>query len=146
MENQTNTNGQNIILSESMIYNLRKAAPWMKFLAILSYIASGVLIIGAIIVIQQSSGMSYYYNSSGITFAAIIYIVMAIIMIVIATYLFKSADGYSKYSLTKDSSALENAFLMQKKYWQTVGVFTIVMLSLTVIALLIGIGVAASRW
>ena len=132
MENQINTNEKPTMLSEQMIYNLRKTVPWMRFFAIFSFIGAGVLIIFAIITLGQTSSFRYryYYDSSPIIIAALVYIVTGIVMIVAGFYLLKSADGYSRYSIMKDSNSLETAFLIQKKYWQTVGVFSIVMLTL----------------
>jgi hypothetical protein len=140
MENQIHTNEQTM-LSETMLYNLRKTAPWMKFFSIISFIGAGILIIISIIILQRAVSMSgvYYgsrYDSMSIAVAAIIYIAISIVMIVMGSYLYKSANGYSQYSITKSSDMLENAFLMQKKYWRTIGIFTIVWLSLMLIALL----------
>ena len=133
MENQI-INNEEKTLSESMIQNIKATAPWMKFLAIMSFIAAGLIIILAIFTLSKSSG--YYYGSSALTFTAIMYIGVAIIAFVIGGYLYKSADNYSNFCNSRNVSSLETALLMQKKYWKAVGIVTIVYLSLLVIVLL----------
>ena len=136
MENQI-INNEEKTLSESMIQNIKATAPWMKFLAIMSFIAAGLIIILAIFTLSKSFG--YYYGSSAFAIAALVYIAVAIIMFVIGGYLYKSADSYSNFCNSRNVNSLETALLMQKKYWKAVGIVTIVYLSLLVIILLFAV-------
>jgi hypothetical protein len=145
MENQITTDTEKI-LSESMIQNIRTSAPWMKFFAIVAFISAGLLVIFGIYSFAQISNYGYRVNTTPLLITAFIYIIIAIIMCVLGSYLLKSADGYSSYARSKDPASLEKALLMQKKYWQTAGIVTIVYLSLLVIALLIYISASSSHY
>ncbi|MDR3226280.1 MAG: DUF5362 domain-containing protein [Prevotellaceae bacterium] len=155
MENQINNTGQ--ILSESSIESIRKTAPWMKFLSILSFIGGGLLlifglraIVGAIVaVINYSSvyGMYYGGDTTFLIIGAILCMVLAIVIICIGSYLYKSANAYSEYCRTNNNDSLETAFLQQRKYWKISGIVTIVILSLFLIALIMFVSaVSSSRW
>jgi hypothetical protein len=115
----------------------------MKFMAVMSFIGGGVLIlcaIGAFVAASASNGYYYYrmaQPASLLIVTGIVYIIAAIVTISLGIYLFKTATGYSKYSFTKDSNELETAFLMQKKYWKTYGIVTIVIVSFIVLSLLV---------
>jgi hypothetical protein len=109
-----------------------------------------LLIILALVAIVKAADLSsggYYYrvDTSPLIVAGILYIIMAIVIIILGTYLFKAANGYSRYSFTKNSNELETAFLMQKRYWKTAGIFTIVCLGLMLLALLVFVG-SVSRY
>jgi hypothetical protein len=136
MENQI-INSEEKTLSESMIQNIKETAPWMKFLAIMSFIGAGLIFIVSIYLLSKSSEMkyAYYYGDSyeDPTIAAICFIVAAIIMCVLGAYVYKSAKGYSEFCTSSDVNSLETAFLMQKKYWKAVGILTIIYISLVIV-------------
>ena len=140
MENQI-INNEEKTLSESMIQNIKATAPWMKFLAIMSFIGAGLLFVFALVSISKSSEYGRYYDyyridSTPFIINAIVYIIVAIIVCIIGGYLYKSSDAYRNFCNSSDTNSLETALLMQKKYWKAVGIVTIVYLSLLVIVLL----------
>jgi hypothetical protein len=131
MENQINTNEQttNVNLSETMIDNLKKTGSWMKFFAILDFIFAGLAVIGLIVRIL---GGGYRFYNFSIT-AILLDIAMILLLVLIGSNLLEIANGYKQYSITKRDTTLEDTFYLQKKFWKTVGILTIVMLSLLLI-------------
>jgi hypothetical protein len=149
MENQI-INETEKTLSESMIQNMKTAAPWMKFLAIVAFVGAGLLFIFGIIALSKTGSGGYGYlhrvDSTALTITALVYIVVAVVILILGLYLYKSANGYSSFCQSHDANSLETAFLMQKKYWKMSGIITIVYLSLLIIALLIAISAASSSY
>lgn len=150
MENQIDTSEQTIILSEAMMHNLRKVVPWMKFSAIMTFISAGFLFLTVIVSLLAGTSYRnpYAYAHSPASFFIIIvvvYIPLAFVMIALGSYLFKQADRYSKYIQKKENVLLEEAFLMQKKYWQTIGIMAIVLISLFILILLMLIATGLTR-
>lgn len=124
-------------LTHFSIEYLKSTAPWLKFLSILGFIFSALLLfvaffsLGAAGITKEVSGT---VSNSVVSF--ILYLVIAIITFFASKYLFNYAGKIKAFTTTNDSVMLEAAFLMQKKFWKLIGIIFIIYLSLLLIALI----------
>ena len=80
------------------------------------------------------------YGAQSMTFIPfIIYIIGAVVMFFPLQYLYNYANGLRDFSVLTDNNLIEEAFLMQKKYWKYMGVVAIVYLSLVVIMIIVSV-------
>lgn len=120
-------------LSALSIEFLGDASPWMKFISILGFIFSGLMVIIAFASLAMPS-----VNSIGFL-SFIIYLIAGIVMILPNIYLFNYAKKINQYIESDDTDKIETAFEMQKKYWQYVGICAIIYLAIISIVVLAGI-------
>jgi hypothetical protein len=108
-------------ISDIAINHLSGSAPWMKFIAILGFIGSGFMIIGALMVIGQGAG-----TMPNAALIGVIYLVGGGAYGYVSVLLWQWANYISSFVLTRDPRRLEAAFAKQKTWWMVVGVLTIV--------------------
>jgi len=142
--NKPITNTQTTAVSEKRKSNVKKTAGWMIFFATLLFISAAGLIALAALALMNLNG--FYYGGTLYTYDTIFPIVIAAVCIIFAfilllpsIYLYRSAFGYRKYCRLNDNNALDKAFLMQKKFWQTIGIITVVFFVLAAIGIVAGI-------
>ncbi|MFH2144019.1 MAG: DUF5362 family protein [Bacteroidota bacterium] len=138
MENQIYQDEQNemnteMTLTQTSISYLRGTIPWLKFISILVFIIWGITLIVAFKAIDN--------NVSGIIseeriIQNLILFLSALVYIVSNTYLFNYSRKLRDALNSSDIKILENAFLMQKKYWKFTGILVIVFFSLTLLLFL----------
>tara|TARA_R110002049_G_scaffold86004_5_gene218643 strand:+ start:2094 stop:2537 length:444 start_codon:yes stop_codon:yes gene_type:complete len=126
---------------------LRETAKWSKFLSILGFILIGLMFIGSFFIgslynnMPQAQGVPF--NIGGIMTG--VYVVLALIYIFPIYYLYQFSSKMKQALLSKDDEVLAKAFEMLKSHYKFIGVFTIIMLSFYVLAIIIAIiGAAAS--
>ena len=122
-------------LTQLAITHLQKAAPWIKFLSILGFIGSGVLILVAVALFYIPFPFpGQFPMGPGLGPISTIYFVMAIVTFFPSYYLLKYSNKLSKTKYTEDVGAtLENAFLWQKRYWIFIGIVMIVYFGVIVV-------------
>jgi hypothetical protein len=123
-------------LSGSSLQNLKSAAPWMKFISILGFIACGFLVIAGIAMLAGGNALSQLGVAGAGIWMFVVYILIAVIVFFPNRYLFNYASAIQNYAASKDYSQIEEAFRMQLKYWKYLGVMIIIYFSLVVIALI----------
>jgi hypothetical protein len=119
---------------------LRETAKWGKFLSILGFIALGLTLMGSFFI-------SSFYNKLpqadimpfdlGIL-VTLIYIVVALICVFPIYYLYQFSAKMKEALASKDDAVLATAFEMLKSHYKFIGVFTIIILSVYVLAAVIG--------
>ena len=120
---------------------LRETAKWGKFLSILGFIALGLMLMGSFFI-------GAFYNTTpqadimpfdlGIV-VTLIYIVVALIYIFPIYYLYQFSAKMKEALISKDDAVLVTAFEMLKSHYKFIGVFTIIMLSVYLLAGVIGL-------
>jgi hypothetical protein len=131
---------EQITLTSAAKIFLRETAKWAKFLSILGFIALGLMLMGSFFI-------SAFYNTMpqadimpfdlGIV-VTLIYIVVALIYIFPIYYLYQFSVKMREALLSKDDVVLVTAFEMLKSHYKFIGVFTIIMLSVYLLAAVIG--------
>jgi hypothetical protein len=120
---------------------LRETAKWGKFLSILGFIALGLMLMGSFFIgafyntMPQADIMPF---DLGIV-VTLIYIVVALIYIFPIYYLYQFSVKMKEALISKDDTVLVTAFEMLKSHYKFIGVFTIIMLSVYLLAGVIGL-------
>lgn len=128
---------------ESLSY-LKSAASWAKFLAILSFIASAIMVIAgiAMMIIGSSSGMFKTLGAGAGLWGGIIYILIGVVSFYIAFLLYKFAADAQKAIALRDTPTMSSSLLALQRYFKVNGIFTIVTIGLVIILCVVVIAVA----
>ena len=122
------------ILTTPSVYHLINAAPWMKFMSIMGFIGCGFLVFLAFYIFGTTG--SHYNNGYGYIIG-FVYLVMALIIYIPNSYLFNNAKSIKTFGSSGDTTWLENAFDLQRKYWKFMGILVIVYISFIILFLVI---------
>ncbi len=140
---------QKIELEGITLLHLNEIRKWAQFLSILGFVAFGLLVTVGIILLTTSSFRSaFQYDQFGAMgpWIGIIYIVFAGIYFIPVYYLYKFSK-IAKHSLLAIGSAgssnelMAQAISFLKKHFRFVGIFTIVILAVYLLAV-IGVVIA----
>ena len=120
---------------------LKETAKWCKFLSILGFIGLGLLFLSSFFISTIYASMpqatSTPFNLG--TAITIFYILMIAIYIFPLYYLYQFSVKLKKAVTSKDDEVLASAFEMLKSHYKFVGVFTIIMLSIYILAGIVGL-------
>ena len=133
---------------------LNETAKWAKFFAILGFIFCGLIVCAAFFagsIMSTFSGMNRYGSETtgaasviGGAFLAVFYILFALLYFFPCLYLFRFATKMKTALRTNDQEQLATSFKNLKACFRFMGILTIVILSIYVLALIfIVIGAAA---
>ncbi|MGH7239727.1 MAG: hypothetical protein ACREHG_06630 [Candidatus Saccharimonadales bacterium] len=138
---------EQIVVSESMLESLQGTRPWVKFLAILGFVISGIAVIAGLFFWSKFShfpitpGQPAMPRFLGPAFG-IFYILMAIFFYVIpCLYLLRYGSAITRIP-ESGQAALEEALQQQKRFWKYMGIFAIVVLALYLLFFIGGIAIA----
>jgi hypothetical protein len=150
---------QGAMLSDSMTENLRAAAPWIRFIAILGFVGAGSLALLAIITLlgggaivallartTDSYDMETALGGGIIAFIGVILAAGAVLSFLPAFYAYKFGVKLKNYYLTKSRGELEAAFKNNHLLWKFLGIIAIISLAFSFfgVPLIAIIGVIAS--
>jgi hypothetical protein len=120
---------------------LKETAKWCKFLSILGFLGLGLLFLSSFFIstiyasMPQSTSIPFNLGTA----MTIFYIIMIAIYIFPLYYLHQFSVKLKKALTSKDDEVLANAFEMLKSHYKFVGVFTIIMLSIYILAGIVGL-------
>ncbi|MGY8943036.1 MAG: DUF5362 family protein [Flavobacteriales bacterium] len=120
---------------------LKETAKWCKFLSILGFIGLGLLFLSSFFIstiygsMPQATSMPFNLGTA----MTIFYMLMIVIYIFPLYYLYQFSVKLKKAVTSKDDEVLANAFEMLKSHYKFVGVFTIIMLSIYILAGIAGL-------
>lgn len=138
---------EQLILSENAIGYLRTTSKWAKFLAILNFIFLGLLFLAALFMIIVGL---FIENKTGgpfpLIFMGLLYLIIIGISIVPALYLFKFAINAEKMVALRDNLKTEIAFRYLMSYYRFMGILTIIILGIYLIAIIIGLIIGISSF
>lgn len=143
---------QNILsLNDLAINSLRESAKWTMFLSIVGFIFIGLMLIGGLFTIVSLSAVpdeptfgSYSPFGALKSFIGIFYIIMAAVYFFPILYLYKYSKGTKEALNFNNSEVLAEALANLKSHHKFLGIMTIVILSLYVLAIIGGFIFAAS--
>ncbi len=148
---------ENLLSSELQIDSfsqsyLAETAKWGKFLAILGFVMSGIILIIALFAsVIFSSFMSGIPNGSGdlatigTTSITIIYLIIAAVNFFMAFYLYKFSTKMKAALYANDQETLNMSFLNLRSMFRLIGILTAIYLGIIVLATIFGILGAAFR-
>jgi hypothetical protein len=120
---------------------LTETSKWCKFLSILGFVGLGLLLLSSFFIntiysnMPQASAMPF---NLGIVMT-IVYVLIIAIYIFPIYYLYQFSIQLKKALISKDDETLASAFEMLKSHYKFTGVFSIIMLSIYVLAGIVGL-------
>ncbi|MEI7735772.1 MAG: DUF5362 family protein [Ferruginibacter sp.] len=126
---------------------LAEAAKWGKFLSILGFISSAILVIIALFAGVLLGTLNSAYGGGGAIlgagFITVIYLIVAAVNFFIALFLFRFSAKMKIALYSTDQDTLNSSFLNLKNLFKLVGILTIIYIVFIVLALIFAIGAAA---
>lgn len=144
-------------LNDLAVAALRESAKWCLFLSIVGFIFIGLMVVaGAFMSVAMSAMPADPYGGAmgpmgAVPFNAIksyigiFYIVLAVLYFFPVYYLYKYADGSKKALESGNEEVLSNALVNLKSHHKFLGIMTIIMISLYILAF-IGIIIFAAKF
>jgi len=144
IDNNDQTDISVILTSDEMKSYLLEASKWGKFLAIMGYIGIGFIILVAIL---MTIGLSFAGNAMAGTgfpmgLVGILYLLLAVVYYFPVSYLYKFSKDIKIAILSNNTFSLTSGFGNLKSLFKFMGILTIVMISLYVLAIIIAIPAA----
>jgi amino acid transporter len=148
---------QNDLVIDSIAHTyLKETAKWTKFLAILGFIASGIIIIasffvGSIFAKLNNANMSDTPNPVGAMMGAfggtitVIYLLLGVLVFFISLFLFRFGAKMKIALQNPDQEVLNLSLKNLKNYFRIHGILAIIYLSIVALALVIIIIAAAFK-
>lgn len=132
------------VLTENTLFYLKGAAPWLRFIGVAGFIFLGLGAVNFITVLVAFQNMSVPgFESLGVPFLLGIFLVVEIIGLFPAVFIFQFGGKLRAYLHSGDEADLEQAFKNNKSLWTFTGVLTIIFLGLVGLSLLITLPAAA---
>jgi hypothetical protein len=122
---------------------LRQTKPWVRFVSVIMLIASAFMVLGG--AFMMLAGAAATPGTPG-AFLGLIYMVMAVLYIVPAVFLWRYADRIDIFLRQRSPRTLASALEAQKSFWKFVGILTLIVLCVYAFAILFAIfaGVAST--
>ena len=140
--------GSHAGLTETMLRYLKEASPWLRFIGVLSFIGSGLMVLGGIIFMIVMFANSNFADDFGGAFTGLvglIYVPVGVLYFFPALFTYNFGAKIRNYQFTNSEEDLEMAFKNNKSLWKFNGILAIISLAfipLSIILVVIG-GVAA---
>ncbi|HEX2573468.1 MAG TPA: hypothetical protein VH877_28220 [Polyangia bacterium] len=127
----------------ALVESMRLTKPWVKFLGILGFIGSGVMLLLGLFMLIVGA------NSKLPSWVGIIYLPLAALYIAPSLFLYRYGAAIEVFLRQVNLENLGEALQHQKSFWRFVGILSAVMLilygAIFVLAMLGGIGAALLR-
>lgn len=109
-------------LTGSMKANLKDAFSWMRTVAILSLIMSGILVLMMIWMFSVAPSRV----AEDLAVALVFWVIFGVLQVFLMITLFKAGAAYKSFLQTNSASDLEMAFAKQKQFWLITGILAII--------------------
>ena len=116
------------VVTPTVLAMLSQTQPWVRFLSVLGFIASGLMVLGGLVAFVATMGR-------GMGFIFLIYIPMGLLYFFPAMFLFRYAGRIADLRLTRGVEQLEDALAAQKSFWKFVGIAALIVISLYLVAI-----------
>jgi len=134
-------NENSIELTSEIKGYLLETSKWSKFIAIVGFVGIGILAVIGILMLIGFSFLGNLYKGIPMWIVGVVYIVMSVIYYFPTIYLYKFSTKIKQGLQLEGEMVLADGFLNLKKVFKFIGILTIVILSIYVLALLIAIPV-----
>jgi len=126
-------------ITNSIRENLLVTAKWARFLAIMGFIFTGIFGIFALVILISalSSGVPFFIGMG------LGYLIAAIIMIFPGLYLIRFAVSIEKGLRSNKQGEFDYGIQSLKSLFKFIGIYTIVILSLYILAIIVGAGMGS---
>ena len=141
----------NVVLLEEAQYYLQKSGEWARFLGIVGFVGSSLLLIAAFFIGSIFSAMSVYqatpYPAGFGGMMGFFYVLMAVFYFFFSLYLFQFGNKIKTGIAYGDPIQISAALSKLKSFFKMLGITTIVIISiyvLIIVAVIIGVSMGAS--
>ncbi len=135
-------------ITPSMIQSLRQTKPWVRFLSVLGFFFTGIIVLFGIFLALGAGMMGSIASTplAGVPLVlfGLLYLAIGILYIIPNVFLFRYANGIQKALGTEPVNGIEIALRNQKSFWKFVGIFALIVLIIqaVVLVLVVIIGIA----
>ncbi len=131
------------MISDTALNHLKHTSPWVKFIAVLAFIGSVVMLLMGLIflVIGVLAPADSRMPGGGFVAGGLIYLVITIFICLIPGALMMRYSNAISCIPDAGQEAVEDALMRQKSFWKYMGIYTIVLLSLYVLGILAAIAI-----
>lgn len=138
-------NREQLVISGDIAANLRTAMSWAKFMGIICFVMTGMMLVAAIILLAMGSSLQYYYPAlGGGAVLGICYLVIAVVYFFISYFMYMFAVKTKRAIDNGCMQDLAAGALNMKYYFKMTGIVNIVALAFAVLMILFAvIGIAA---
>jgi len=135
-------------LTETMLSYLKDASPWLRFIGVLGFIASGLMCLGGIIfmIVMFAASNSFDDFGGALTgLVGLIYVPMGALYFFPARFTYNFGAKIRDYRFTNSDEDLELAFKNNKSLWKFYGILAIIALAFIPLFIILAIvgGIAA---
>ncbi len=147
MELNENVLSSNLQIDDIASAHLRETARWAKFLSIVGFIVSALLILGGIFYGSIMSMMPGF-NQGGVQLigsgvVAVVYIIIAAIYTMLSLYLYRFATKMLATLQHNDQQQFNDALNNLRLVYKVTGIIIVIYLCFLVLAMIVGIGAMA---
>jgi len=132
------------VLTDNMLYYLRGASPWLRFIGIVGFIGIGLVALFILVLAFGMGGaLSEIDGFSGMGFMgpllSLIYLPTLVLYFFPVLFLYRFGSKIKNYLFSGNAEDLEDAFKNNKSLWTFYGVLTIIALAFVALLLFFGI-------
>ncbi|GHV49560.1 hypothetical protein AGMMS49579_01610 [Spirochaetia bacterium] len=141
-------------LSVTMVRYLKEAAPWLRFVGILSFIGCGFTVLAGIIVAISMAASAEAAEVLGASLGiagglvgiamGFLYVLIGALMFFPARFIYNFGAKIRNFTLSNAEQDLEDAFKNNKSLWKFYGILSIISLALVPVGLITAIVIAAT--
>jgi len=115
---------------------LRQTKPWVRVISVLMFIAAALMVLAGFFIV----GIGASRAPVGIGAAAgIVYIVMAVLYVIPAVFLWMYADRIGIFLRQRSLNSLATALQAQKSFWKFVGVVALIVICIYAVVILFAV-------
>ena len=118
------------IVTAEVLRSMRETRPWVRFLAVMGFIGSGLVVL---------SGLGMLGTMGPMSWIGLVYLLMAALYFFPALHLHRYAGSISALVANPMTVTLEDALRHQKSFWRLTGIMTLCVLVLYGLAIAGGI-------
>jgi uncharacterized membrane protein YjgN (DUF898 family) len=128
------------VLSDSALFYLEAASPWLRFLGIVSYIACGLMVLAGLVMVIAAPLLAEINGDDYTGFlTGIILLVSAVLEFFPARFAYSFGARLRNFFLSNAERDIEIAFKYNKSYWKFCGIMMIIALALIPIGISLAI-------
>jgi len=121
-----------VSITETMFQHLYEASPWLRFIGIVGYIISGVIVVVGILSAFGMAAASFLSDDLGmfpVWILALVYIPLGVLLFFPAHFTYNFGKKLRNYRFSGSIEDLELAFKNNKSLWKFNGILYIIYLS-----------------
>ncbi|MBL0313337.1 MAG: DUF4339 domain-containing protein [Holophagaceae bacterium] len=122
-------------VSEEVVGILKSTKPWVRFLSVLGFLGLALLVVGCIAILAVPMGQMGSMTLGPRIAASFAYLLMGLLQLPAVLFLSRYASRIARLATSGDPNDLEDALRAQKSFWKYVGILTLVMMILYLIAI-----------